>query len=69
MKRLIASLVGASLLASAPFALAADTPRASAPMEEAHAMGGGSVALWLGLVALGIAIFLAVDDGSSPDSP
>lgn len=69
MKRLIASLVGSCLLVSAPMALAADTQIANAPTEGANAMGGGRTALWLALVALGTAIFLAVDNGSSPDSP
>lgn len=69
MKRLIKALAAASLLASVPVAQAAEMPRANAPIDDASAMASGSIALWVALAAVAVAIFLIADSGSSPDSP
>jgi hypothetical protein len=70
MKRLVTAIAGASLLAAAPVAQAAEAARSTAPMEEANAIGGGSTVPWIvAAVALGIALFLVLDNGDSPDSP
>lgn len=71
MKRLLTAIAGASLLAAAPVAQAAEASRSNAPMDEASAMAGeNSTLLWIGLaIALGIGLYLILDDGNSPDSP
>lgn len=70
MKRLLTAIAGVSLLAAAPVAQAAEASRASAPMDEASAMGGeNSTLLWiLAAIAVGVGLYLIIDDGNS-DSP
>jgi hypothetical protein len=64
------AVIGAFSLSTAP-AFAAPAERVAAPVEAQSDLGGGmSPALIIGIIALGLAIFLAVDGGSDdPDSP
>jgi len=72
MNRLIAAVVGATLLFSAPAAQAAQAPRAAPPVTEASALGSrGLSPLILLIVLLGVGLVLAVSGGGDgePDSP
>ena len=51
-------------------ALAQSATRATAPLDEADSMGGGSSLLIIALViALGIGIYFITKDDNNPDSP
>ena len=69
MKRLIAALAAASILAGTPAAQAANISKASPPVEGANTLGSGSGALLIALAALLAALSLVADSDSSPDSP
>lgn len=70
MRTLLAALAATTLVA-APVAHAAAPARASLPVERASEMGGGVPfsAIVVLLAVLGGALFLAIDDDDSPDSP
>lgn len=72
MRRILAML-GAFAIATAPAAArpAAQPDRAAAPVEaSSEALGGGSsVVTILGIVAIGLLLFLAIDSTDGPDSP
>ena len=67
IKELLAGVTALAL--SAGPALAQSAARATAPLDDANSMGGGSTLLIIALViALGIGIYLITDD-NGPDSP
>ena len=61
---------GAFALTVAPAFAQVAGDRASAPLEDASSMGGGSSLLIIALVvALGIGIYFITKDDNNPDSP
>ena len=70
MRDLIAAAGALALSATPVMAQSAPIERASAPVEAQSELFGGSTLLTIALiVALGIGIFLIVDDNDDPDSP
>ncbi|QGN55706.1 hypothetical protein [Novosphingobium sp. Gsoil 351] len=70
MKRLKNAIAAAGLLATATMAQAAEVATTTAPAMGANELGGGSTLLWIAIaVALGVGLFLVIDDNNKPDSP
>ena len=70
MRDIFAAAGALALSASPVMAQSASVDRASAPVEAQNELFGGSTLLTVALlVALGIGIYLIVDDNDDPDSP
>lgn len=69
LRKIAASTAAAALAISSVAAQAAPAPRTASPVAEEEQLAGSMLWIALAAIAIGVGIFLIVDDSDEPASP